>query len=163
MATVERFEELKVWQAARDVVNAVYKASSSGAFARDYALPRGIYDSGVIPRGERDQIRRAAISIPSNIVHPVKYMGWTISRGRGFSRHSNKEFIQFLFIFYPVKYMRWILLHGAGGSAAEVQSQLYTALDQGYISQREFDKIYGQTEVVARQISRFITYLKGAG
>ena len=59
MATVERFEELKVWQAARDVVNAVYKASSSGAFARDYALPRGIYDSGVIPRGERDQIRRA--------------------------------------------------------------------------------------------------------
>jgi len=86
-----------------------------------------------------------------------------ISRGRGFSRHSNKEFIQFLFIFYPVKYMRWILLHGAGGSAAEVQSQLYTALDQGYISQGEFDKIYGQTEVVARQISRFITYLKGAG
>ncbi len=59
MATVERFEELKVWQAARDVVNAVYKASSNGAFARDYALPRGIYDSGVIPRGERDQIRRA--------------------------------------------------------------------------------------------------------
>ena len=106
---------------------------------------------------------RAAISIPSNIVHPVQYMGWTISRGRGFSRHSNKEFIQFLFIFYPVKYMRWILLHGAGGSAAEVQSQLYTALDQGYISQGEFDKIYGQTEVVARQISRFITYLKGAG
>jgi len=122
MVTVERFEELKVWQAARDVANAVYKSSSNGAFARDYAL--------------RDQIRRAAISIPSNIAE-------------GFSRRSNKEFIQFLFI--------------AKGSAAEVQSQLYTALDQGYISQGEFDKIYGQTEVVARQISRFITYLKGAG
>jgi four helix bundle protein len=67
----------------------------------------------------------------------------------GFSRHSNKEFIQFLFI--------------AKGSAAEVQSQLYIALDQGYISQGEFDKIYGQIEVVARQISRVITYLKGVG
>lgn len=59
ITTVERFEELEVWQAARDVVNAVYKASSNGAFARDYALPCGIYDSGVIPRSERDQIRRA--------------------------------------------------------------------------------------------------------
>jgi four helix bundle protein len=122
MATVERFEELEVWQAARDVVNAVYKASSDGAFARDYAL--------------RDQVRRAAISIPSNIAE-------------GFSRHSNKEFIQFLFI--------------SKGSAAEIQSQLHTALDQGYIPQGEFDKIYRQIEVVARQISRFITYLKGAG
>ena len=122
MVTVDRFEELKVWQAARDVANAVYKSSSNGAFARDYAL--------------RDQIRRAAISIPSNIAE-------------GFSRRSNKEFIQFLFI--------------AKGSAAEVQSQLYTALDQGYISQGEFDNIYGQIEVVAKQISRFITYLKEAG
>ena len=87
----------------------------------------------------------------------------SISRGRGFSRRSNKEFIQFLFIFYPVKYTLLRLLHGAGGSAAEVQSQLYTALDQDYISQGEFDKIYGQIDVAARQISRFITYLKGAG
>ena len=85
-----------------------------------------------------------------------------ISRGRGFSRHSNKEFTQFLFIVYPVKYIRSFLFHGAGGSAAEVQSQLYIALDQGYISQEEFDEIYGQVEVVAKQISRFITYLKGA-
>lgn len=122
MAKVKRFEELEVWRAERDVVNAVYQASSAGIFSRDYAL--------------RDQIRRAAVSIPSNIAE-------------GFSRHSNKEFVQFLFI--------------AKGSAAEVQSQLYTALDQNYISQEEFDKIYGQIEVVAKQISRFITYLKESG
>ena len=122
MSKVKRFEDLKVWQAARDVVTAVYQLSSTGSFSRDYAL--------------RDQIRRAAVSVPSNVAE-------------GFSRHSNKEFIQFLFI--------------AKGSAAEVQSQLYIALDQGYISQGEFDKIYGQMEVVAKQISRFITYLKGAG
>lgn len=69
-----------------------------------------------------------------------------ISWGRGFSRRSNKEFIQFLFI--------------SKGSAAEVQSQLYTALDQGYIPQGDFDRTYGQIETVAKQLSRFITYLK---
>lgn len=121
MAKAERFEDLRVWQAARDVVNAIYKISSNGAFVRDYAL--------------RDQIRRAALSIPSNIAE-------------GFSRHSNKEFIQFLFI--------------SKGSAAEVQSQLYTALDQDYISQETFDNIYETLEVVAKQLSRLITYLKGS-
>ena len=122
MRNVERFEELKVWQAGRDLVNAVYQASSGGAFSRDYAL--------------RDQICRAAISIPSNIAE-------------GFSRHSNKEFIKFLFI--------------SKGSAAEVQSQLYTALDQSYISQETFDTIYETLEVIAKQLSCFITYLKESG
>ena len=122
MATVERFEDLEVWQKARDVVNAVYQASSAGTFSRDYAL--------------RDQIRRAVVSIPSNIAE-------------GFSRHSNKEFIQFLFI--------------SKGSVAEVQSQLYAALDQDYISQEAFDSTYERLEVVAKQLSRFITYLKGSG
>lgn len=122
VAKIKRFEELDVWQVARSVVNAVYSVSSDRAFSRDYVL--------------RDQIRRAAISIPSNIAE-------------GFSRHSNKEFIRFLFI--------------AKASAAEVQSQLYTALDQEYISQEEFDGIYGQVDIAARQISRFITYLKEAG
>lgn len=121
MEKVERFEDLRVWQAGREIVETIYKLSSLGRFSRDYAL--------------RDQIRRAAVSISSNVAE-------------GFSRRSNKEFIQFLFI--------------AKGSAAEVQSQLYIALDQGYISQEEFDEIYGQVEVVAKQISRFITYLKGA-
>ena len=87
----------------------------------------------------------------------------SIPWGKGFSRRSNKEFIQYLFIVYPVKYMKWILFHGAGGSAAEVQSQLYTALDQDYISQETFDNIYETLEVVAKQLSRLITYLKGSG
>jgi len=122
MATIERFEDLEVWQQARDVVNAVYQASSLGTFSRDYAL--------------RDQIRRAVVSIHSNIAE-------------GFSRHSNKEFTQFLFI--------------SKGSVAEVQSQLYTAIDQDYISQETFDTIYETLQVVAKQLSRFITYLKGSG
>ncbi len=95
--------------------------TSEEGFSRDFAL--------------RDQIRRAAISIPSNIAE-------------GFSRRSNREFIQFLFI--------------AKGSAAEVQSQLYLALDQEYISHKVFTEAYEKLEKVAKQLSRFITYLKGA-
>ena len=122
MESVERFEDLEVWQKARDIVNAVYQASSPAAFSKDYAL--------------RDQIRRAVISVPSNIAE-------------GFSRRSNKEFIQYLFV--------------AKGSTAEAQSQLYTALDQGYISKETFDSIYETLDIVAKQLSRFITYLKGPG
>jgi len=122
MAKVERFEDLRIWQASREIVNTVYRITAVGAFSRDFAL--------------RDQIRRAAVSVPSNIAE-------------GFSRHSNKEFIQYLFI--------------AKGSAAEVQSQLYVALDQEYILQEKFDEIYRQLETVAKQISRFITYLRDAG
>ena len=122
MAKVERFEDLEVWQAARDVVKAVYQASASGPFSRDYSL--------------RDQIRRAAVSVPSTIAE-------------GFSRHSNKEFIQFLSV--------------SKGSAGEVQSQLYTALDQDYISQDTFDNIYETLEVVSKQLSCLITYVKGSG
>jgi four helix bundle protein len=72
-----------------------------------------------------------------------------IPRGKGFSRRSNREFVQFLFI--------------AKGSAAEIQSQLYIAKDLGYVSEREFDKLYSDIDTLSRQVSRFITYLKGAG
>ena len=122
MATVERFEDLEVWRKARDVVSAVYQASSDGVFSRDYAL--------------RDQIRRAAISIPSNI-------------SEGFARRGNREFVQFLFI--------------AKGSAAEVENQLYLALDQSYITQEEFNSVYEGLELLSKQLSKFITYLKKAG
>ena len=122
MATVERFEDLEVWQKAREVVNAVYQVSSDGPFSRDYAL--------------RDQIRRACISISSNI-------------SEGFARRSNREFVQFLFI--------------AKGSAAEVENQLYLALDQGYITQEEFNSVYEGLELLSKQLSKFITYLKKAG
>ena len=64
----------------------------------------------------------------------------------GFIRRSNKEFIQFLFI--------------AMSSAAEVQSHLYVALDQGYVSQETFDEIYNQAEKTSRLISGFINYLR---
>ena len=82
----------------------------------------------------REQIQSAAVSIMSNIAE-------------GFSRRSKREFTQFLFI--------------AKGSAAEVQSQLYVALDQGYISQEKFNELYSKSDEIARLISGFIQYLLG--
>ena len=80
----------------------------------------------------RDQIRGAALSVMSNIAE-------------GFSRRTTKEFSQFLFI--------------AKGSPAEVQSQLYVALDQGYVKKDTFDELYAKSDEVARLISGFIRYL----
>jgi four helix bundle protein len=64
----------------------------------------------------------------------------------GYARRSNKEFTQFLFI--------------SKSSAAEVQSQLYVAVDQGYIDDKQFEKIYNQAEKVSKLNSGFIKYLK---
>ena len=80
----------------------------------------------------REQITSAAVSVMSNIAE-------------GFSRRTNKEFVQFLFI--------------AKGSCAEVQSQLYVALDQTYISEDKFKELYSKTDEVSKILSGFITYL----
>lgn len=64
----------------------------------------------------------------------------------GFARRSNKEFIQFLFI--------------SKSSAAEIQSHLYVALDQDYISEKRFERIYAQADKVSKMDSGFIKYLR---
>jgi len=64
----------------------------------------------------------------------------------GFARRSNKEFVQFLFI--------------AISSAAEVQSHLYVAVDQKYVSQEVFDLLYKQADKTSRIISGLIKYLR---
>ena len=79
------------------------------------------------------QIQAAATSAMANIVE-------------GFVRRSDKEFIQFLFI--------------AMSSTAEVQSHLYVALDQGYLSQQVFESLYSQADKTGRIISGLITYLR---
>ena len=79
-----------------------------------------------------DQIRRAAISVMANI-------------SEGFARKGNKEFAQFLFI--------------SKSSAAELQSHLYVALDQGYIEKLQFDELYQDADKIQRQLSNFIKYL----
>ena len=82
----------------------------------------------------RDQIGRAAVSMMANVAE-------------GFSRHSNREFVPSLFM--------------AKASAAEVQSHLYVALDQGYFTQEQFTSLYQETDRFCRQVSGLITYLLG--
>lgn len=96
----ETFEELHIYQRARELTNTIYSLTRKDAFARD--------------RGLVDQIRRAAVSIMSNIAE-------------GFERGGANEFIQFLYI--------------AKGSCGEVRAQLRIACDQGYIQSGEHDRL----------------------
>lgn len=102
-------------------------------------LTRQVYEGiGQNSTWQRDlrlssQIQSAAGSVMSNIAE-------------GFARRSNKEFVQFLFV--------------AISSAAEVQSHLYIALDQNYLSKETFESIYEQANKTARIISGLITYLR---
>ena len=116
---IQRFEDIVAWQKARELVDKVYKLTSEDKFSRDFVL--------------KDQIRRAAISVMSNIAE-------------GYARQTNREFIQFLYI--------------ARGFASETKSQLYVALDLGYISKEEFEKIYETVSEVAKLITGFIKYLQ---
>jgi four helix bundle protein len=118
--SIKRFEDIDAWKEARKLVNLVYRAIDSNDFFRkDYRLV--------------NQIQGAAVSAMSNIAE-------------GFSRRSNKEFIQFLFI--------------SKSSAAEVQSQLYVALDQKYIDKKTFQNLYSQAESISKLTSGFIKYLR---
>jgi len=85
--------------------------------------------------GLRDQIRRASVSIMLNIAE-------------GFARRTNKEFAQFLF--------------HAHGSVAEVQSALYVAVDQEYITKKSFGELYSSCAEVSRMISGLIKYLRSS-
>ena len=118
MATFERFEDIEAWKKTRLLVNVIYKMTAAGEFARDYGL--------------KDQIRRAAVSVLSNI-------------SEGFEREGNTEFCRFLTI--------------AKGSCGEVRAQLYVALDQRYITAEQFDSTARQAVEVSRMISGLIKYL----
>jgi four helix bundle protein len=119
MAKVKKFEEIKSFQKARELTKEIYQATLSGQFSKDFGL--------------RDQMRRAAVSILSNIAE-------------GFERGGDKEFIQFLSI--------------AKGSAGELRAQLYVAFDQNYITNERFDVLTLEVAEISQLIAGFIKYLK---
>jgi four helix bundle protein len=118
LSTFNCIEEIEAWQKARALVQEIYKISNQTEFSRDFAL--------------KNQIRKAAISIMSNIAE-------------GYERSGNKEFSQFLSI--------------AKGSIGEVRSQLYASMDQKYITLQVFERINQILLETGKMIGGMINYL----
>jgi four helix bundle protein len=119
MAKIERFEDIESWKKSRELTKQVYEITSIGEFKRDFGL--------------KDQLRKAAVSILSNIAE-------------GFERGGDQEFLQFLAV--------------AKGSCGEVRAQLYVALDQGYLPRDRFESLTALTKEISRLISGFMQYLR---
>ncbi len=117
MAKIDRFEDLEAWKLARELTRLVYQVTAAGEFSRDFGL--------------RDQIRRASVSILSNIAE-------------GFERAGDKEFLQFLAM--------------AKGSCGEVRAQLYVAFDERYITSEQFKAISNKALDISRLISGLMKY-----
>ncbi len=112
MSKVQKFEELIAWQKARVLTKAIYETTNQANFAKDFGL--------------RDQIRRASVSVMSNIAE-------------GFERRTRRDFAHFLTM--------------AKASAGEVRSQLYVAYDVSYIAEPGFTELIALSEEVSRIIA----------
>ena len=119
---VKLFEDLEVWKESRRLTQRIYQLTKNDNFAKDFAL--------------RDQIRRATVSIMSNIAE-------------GFERGGNQEFIQFLYV--------------AKASCGEVRSQLCVALDQSYLAQKDCEELAKSFRRLSIMISNLIDYLRRSG
>ena len=109
------FQELKVWQRSKDLAVSLYKITERGAFDKDWGL--------------RDQIRRAVVSIPSNIAE-------------GDELGTDRQAIKF---FYTAK-----------GSSAEVLTQAIIAYEIGYLTREHFDQVKKECQAVSGMLTRLI-------
>lgn len=122
MSGFQRFEDIQAWQLGRELTREVYAVTRQSSFARDRALC--------------DQIRRACISITSNIAE-------------GHERSTDRDFARFL--------------HIAKASCAEVRSQLYCALDQSYLSSDAFELLSTLCRRIGAALSSLIRHLVRSG
>jgi four helix bundle protein len=118
---IRTFEDLVVWQRAIAFVKHVYLITEEGGLKRDFGL--------------KDQLRRAAVSIPTNIAE-------------GFERSSRKEYLLFLNI--------------AKGSAGEVRSLCRVALDVGYLKPATYDELRETALIISRSLFNQIESIKRA-
>ncbi|MEL0456287.1 four helix bundle protein [Flavobacteriaceae bacterium SZ-1-7] len=116
---MHRFKELEIWKRSRLFCSEIYLISSKFPESEKFGLT--------------NQLRRASVSIPSNIAE-------------GSSRASNKDFSRFLEITL--------------GSAYEIETQLMIAYDLKFISKEELDKCLSELEEIIKMISKFKSNLK---
>ena len=109
------FKDLKVWKRAKDLAVDIYKETREGPFGRDF--------------GFRDQIRRAAVSIPSNIAE-------------GDERGSNKDAVRFFYF--------------AKGSLAELQTQLEIAFEIGYLTSENTQELDHKCSLIGKMLGALI-------
>lgn len=119
MSKISTFEDIEVWKKAVELCEKVYLLSENSTLNKDYGL--------------RDQIRKSAISIPSNIAE-------------GFERESNNQFIYFLTI--------------AKGSCGELRTQLFLAMKIKHIGEEIHNELRSDCLNISKQLSNFIKYLK---
>ena len=119
MSADKGFEKIISWKKARELNKEIYRLTAANEFSRDFAL--------------RDQIRKASISISSNIAE-------------GYGRKTNNEFTYFLNV--------------AQASCYEVKSQLYLALDIGYVSKLEFEQVFSICDEISKTIYGLIQHLQ---
>ena len=113
------FEDLEVWREGCDLAVEIYKLTRKGDLSRDYGL--------------RDQMTRAAVSIPSNVAE-------------GKERETVPELIRYLYI--------------AKGSAGELRTHIYIAFRIGYLDQVAFEKVGNQTKLLSKKLASFIRSLR---
>jgi four helix bundle protein len=117
--TIRTHRDLLVWQKSMVLVTEIYRKSQRFPVQEQYGLT--------------SQIRRAAISIPSNIAE-------------GFGRQSTGDYLRFLNI--------------AVGSLFEVQTQIEIALNLQFINQSDFEEIFEKSREIDRMLSSLIQKLK---
>jgi len=136
---IERFEDIdppavwriEAWQLARELARKVYGLTKKTKFAGDFGLKGQIQDAAGLPRSMRSLFNWGSS------MHNI---------AEGFDSETNPEFIRFL------RY--------AKRSCTEVQSELYVALDQQYITNTEFQDVYDHAGRTRAAIRGFIKYLQ---
>ena len=116
---MHRFKDLEIWKRSRKFCSDIYQITSQFPDSEKFGLT--------------NQLRRASVSIPSNIAE-------------GSSRKSNKDFSRFLQI--------------AIGSAYEIETQLLIASDLQFISEKELDYLISELQEIIKMTSRFKSTLK---
>ena len=109
------FQKLKVWLRAKNLAVYIYKTTEKGQFTKDYSL--------------KDQIRRSAVSIPSNVAE-------------GDEQGTNRQSIKFFSI--------------AKGSTAELLNQAIIAYEIGYLTQEQFDHIKEECLAISSMLAKLI-------